>query len=352
MVVIASAPEWAPMFESEKLGYVNFENAWRLTQFSPEEALELVRKRLLIAGKPIDDVFAPGVIGLINKMEGGNPRRILRRCSNLTESAATKGIRPISKEFILKHHSAKVENDLAKLMWNLASKSEAHKQALGAIYFFYETMEREALDVDKGWSAFLQLTEGEVPVSRLDPDYVTSLASVSDRVQQEGQEPSRRLKKNVAEYLREWSTDGLSPADFVSFFRVKPVHPKEFNVEILRQVRASALPEDVRWYVEGARGHYKQATDDNVFPTKVVDLSWRAVEYLLKGYLIKAGAVKEGAFSDDKIGEDRYLDNYGRLRWKKPERLVAEARAIFGKFTDLKNAKGLYVKTYDQMRLL
>ena len=351
-VLIAAAPEWEGMLSSSRLGYLNYDTAWKLKPLSLEETRELIDRRLSSAGSALSQIFADDAITLINTMAGGNPRWILRRCALLTETACTKNIKLIDRKFIMTNQSTELDTKLAKLMWDLASKSDRLKQALGAIYYFYESMERETLDADKGWSIFQQLTEGPVPVSRIDPAYVDALAFVSERDPPKGEAVARKLRSQVREYLRDWSSGGLSVSDFIAFFRLRPVHPKDFDLEILRQVKQAALPQDVRWYTEAARVSYNQASDENVFPTKVVELSWKAVEYLLKGLLIKEGFTKENAFASDKVGEDRYIDEAGRIRRKLPDQLSAEARGLMDMFSDYKNEKRLYVRTYDQMRLL
>ncbi len=352
VVVIAAAPEWGPALSSEHLGYLNFDTAWKLEAFNAVEARELITRRLKIAGRGEDEVFSKDAVGVINTMASGNPRLILRRCAALCEAAASKKKKVVDKGFIAENRTSETDVSLAKTMWDLTSKSPQHNKALGSIYSFYEAMERGSLDSDKGWSMFIQLAAGAVVSSIIDPGYLPALAYVTERTTTRGEEATRQLNSDVRTYLRDWCQDGLTASDFVSIFRLKPVHPKDFGADLLRQIQIATLPDDVKWYVEASRAYYKQAMEERIFPTKVVSLSWKCVEYLLKAYLLKKGAVKENAFADDKLGEDVFEDDRGRIRPKKTDQLVAEAYGLLSTFNDRRKATDTYVKSLDQIRLL
>jgi hypothetical protein len=277
---------------------------------------------------------------------------VLRRCSILAESASIKNVKKIDKTFIVSHHSKDVDNNMARTMWHLASKSERHKSALGGLYFFSDAMERESLDLEKGWDVFRQLVAGKISVTLIDPAYISALYFVSDRVQVQESDVYRRIKADIAGYLNDWCTEGLTIDDFVSVFRLKPVHPKDFDPAILQKVKATSFSDDVKWYVENARISYEKANDQSTFPGQVVTLCWKTVEFMVKAYLLKEGAVDPGHFADDKVGDDRYIDEIGRIRRKSTTIIADEARQLMTLFDDVRREKRLYVKTYDQMRLL
>lgn len=352
LVIIASSPEWESVLKSEQYGYLNYETAWRIEAFDLAETKELISKRLQIAGKTFDSVFSEDSLPLIRTISHGNPRHILRRCAMLTESAAMKKVDRIDRAFIVKHHPHEVEDNMARAIWELASRSKKHKDALGQIYYFHDTLERRSLDAEKGWDVLLRLTEGKVNASVIDPDYLDPLTFVSDRTPVSDKEVYRRLKPNINEYLRDWGATGMSVRDFILLFREKPVHPKDFDVEVLQRVRGMSLSEDAKWYVENARLIFDQAMEENMPPTKVVDLSWKAVAHLLKAYLLKVGAADSMRFADDKVGDDRYIDDTGQIRRKSLKRLVDEARELLRFFDEEKRKRGLYLKTYDQVRLI
>ncbi len=352
VVLIAAAPEWDPMLASEHLGYLNFETAWRLDAFSSAEAAELITRRLKIAGKNPEEVFGKDSFGVISAMATGNPRFILRRCASLCDIAARQKRKLIDKSFITANRTQETDTSLAKVMWDLTTRSKRNSRALGSIYSFYEAMERGSLDADRGWSIFLQMADGPVVSSLIDPGYLPALAYVSDRTGGSGTESARQLNADTRAYLEEWSKDGLGLSDFVSVFRLKPVHPKDFDPDMLRQIQISTLPDDVKWYVESSRAYYKQALEEKVFPTKILSLSWKCVECLLKAYLIRAKAVKEGSFADDKLGEDVFEDQRGYIRPKWTRRIATEALGVLQMFDDQRKSDGRYIQSLDQIRLI
>lgn len=352
IVIIASSPDWESVLKSDQYGYLNYETAWKLEAFNLNETKDLISKRLLIAGKSFDSVFAEDSLPIIRTISRGNPRHVLRRCAMLTESAAMKKANKIDKAFIVKHHPHEVDDNLARAMWDLSSRSKRHKDALVELYYFHDTLERKSLDADKGWDVFLRLTEGQVNASEIDSDYMDPLTFVSDRVPVSDKEVYRRLKQDISEYFRDWCAGGFTVRDFVSLFREKPVHPKDFDVEVLQHVRGMSLPEDAKWYVENGRLIFNKATEENMAPTLVVYLSWKTVDHLLKAYLVKVGAADFGTFADDKVGDDRFIDDTGQIRRKSPKRLLDEARQLLSFFDEEKKKRGLYLKTYDQVRLL
>lgn len=356
LVIVSCSPEWDTTLQNRDLGYLGHKTRWFLKSFNVAETRELIEKKAGIAGKAFDEVFDIDSISLINSMAKGNPRRILRRCHVLCEVASTRGAKIINRKFIQESYSKKTEKELAKLMWDLAAESDEYKRALASLYYFHETTERGDFDSDVGWNVFLQICDSPLAVSQIEKEYLVPLNFVAKRVSRRGKDSedvkSLKLRPPIARYVKKLEGKGLTAEDFVSFFRATPVHPKEFDPEILRQVKNKSLPEEVVWYSDGAREYYRQTLEENIFPAKAIELCWKTVEYLIKANLILRGRVKEGALSDDKLGEDRYFDQDFRLRRKRPSRLTAEARGLIGMFRDMIRDKDIYVHSMDQIHLL
>lgn len=354
IIVISATDEWKPELERADLSYIGKSSLWDVKPFKPTEVRELIDKRLRIAGSAYERVFDPDVYKLLHKIAAGNPRRVLDACATLCRNAADEGILRISTEMVEENFANEIKNKVTGLIVQASRESQESRAGFESFYAFYLGAERTGPLADEGWRLLQQLVEkGGIPQDIVPEKLAIVFAKVAALKSRVGKEGGERRYWQASQaskvFLRALKDKGLPAADFLSYYKNKPVVPSGVDHDaILKALATAKLQGDAAKAMERASQAFADLQRASATPVKVMLKARWCLEYLVVAFLIAKGVSLPPRYILDH-DEGRFLNANGQPRQKFNWVCIQEMQDLMSLFDQHKSQ---FIESYREMRLL
>lgn len=358
LVVISATDEWRNDLSTKNLGYIGRPSFWDLRPFTPAEVRQLLDNRLRIAGSSYDRVFDDKAFEVIHKVAAGNPRHVLHTCSSLFREVDRLEQERITSVFVKEVFSKDLGNRVTTAVLNVARESSALADGLESIYMYHLYVERAGPSADNAWNLFSRLlASGRVAAGEVPEQLAEGVRRVADQQSDlKGKDAKEREerwwepRKEVKAFLAALKSRQVSQAEFVSFYRAKPVAPpgvehgalvKTFMEKITNQRAREALERAERYVAEALK-------EPPTNPLKILLKARFALECFVAGFLLARNVELPGYYI--LRHDDGYFEVEGGLRkHKSPLRLANEMDDLMALF---ELHKSTFVEALPEMRLI
>ena len=350
VIIMACAPSWQDMLQSNDLHYLSTRTEWKLLPFKKSEVRLLLEKRLLPSGLKFEDVFEESVLTPFFSLSDGNPRRVVQLAEDLCVRAAGVSAKKIDAGFVDSQLIQEILPRMRKEIERIAGISNYYTEAVTRFFLFHERMERERLSEEPGWEVAIRVLEGQhILLGEVDERFLGAIAYISTRFSRaldEGKfEVSLISRPETKDFIKKWLETGFTLRDFISAFRLKPWSPARIEAEVAARIFDVKVTGATKEFLDSAKECFDKVLGEKMGPVPAIECSWEAIENLLKALYVHYGIM-----SSEGVNALKPRDSLGRARHDNVA-LVSEANELLYKLTRLAQVAG-YIRYFDEIYFL